>query len=428
MRLAVAGQAGFRRVVPAALLCLVTWFGAAAWARDAANGNGICESDEDDPKPAWKQFALAGACIELSGSANFIYQKLMDTKGGRIPALTSRRGAFLHSLAQEAGSSAATGPTYLNTGNVSGRVDTTRKTALGDLTAGFEVKYERTTNDSGNGTLTLTEGIASLAGVSVGYTDSLMNFWNGDFQSSATVPQRTVGVVHYERKITETLSFTLAAETGVPSAPNSGNAFMPIFWDDPVLAARLRSETDDLTVQFSGMVHQLKESARSAVLPPFRATSDARVWGWAATFGLTRELPKVSDGSEFSLQATYAVNASPYLGTAVDLSTLASLAPAGAETRGWSVVGSFHHVWSAHWESNAMASHLSLDITLPFAQPKIDSTRYAANLIWKPAEGLKLGGEIGWLDIRLDPHGAVGILRGISGKALVGYLFATWEF
>lgn len=428
MRRRWAGQTGFGRTVWVAAFCLVPWLGTPAPAQDAANGNSICETDEDDPKPAWKQFALAGACIEISGSANFIYQKVMDQTGGRIPALTSRRGAFLRSFAQGSGSSAASEPSYLNTGNVSGRIDTTRKTAFGDLTTGFEVKYEKTSNDGGNGTLTLIEGIASLAGVSVGYTDSLMNFWDGDFQFSATSPKRTVGVVHYDRKIADTWSFTLAAETGVPTAPSSGNTFMPIFWDDPVLAARLRTETDDLTLQVAGMLHQLKESVRSPVLLPFRSGSEARVWGWAATLGLTQELPKMSDGSEFSLQATYAVNASPYLGTAVDLSTLASLAPAGAETRGWSVVASVHHVWSARWESNVMASHLSLDITLPLATPKIDSTRLAANLVWKPADGWKLGGEIGWLDIRLDPHGTVGLLRGTGGQALVGYLFATWEF
>jgi hypothetical protein len=158
-----------------------------------------------------------------------------------------------------------------------------------------------------------------------------------------------------------------------------------------------------------------------------RATgSTAR--GWAASFGLTQPLAKISEGSEFSMQATYAVNASPYLGTVADLSSLTSLAPPSADSRGWSAVGSYHHVWSKHWESNVMASRLSLEISLPLFSPKIDTTRYAANVIWKPVEDFQVGGELGWLDVKLQPNGSIGLLSGSSGLALVGYMFMAWTF
>lgn len=74
------------------------------------------------------------------------------------------------------------------------------------------------------------------------------------------------------------------------------------------------------------------------------------------------------------------------------------------------------------------ASRLQLDVLLPHGSPRIDVERYAANLIWKPEEGLKVGAEIGRVDVKLTPNGVLGVLNGVSGRALVGYLFATWTF
>ena len=87
------------------------------------------------------------------------------------------------------------------------------------------------------------------------------------------------------------------------------------------------------------------------------------------------------------MQATYAVNASPYLGTAADLSSLASTIPVLVTTEGWSIVGSYHHVWSEHWESNVMASYLALDTSTRSASiPPSARGATPANLIWKPVD------------------------------------------
>jgi hypothetical protein len=398
----------------------------------------VCASDDDEdskPKPAWKQFAFAGACVEVSGEVSFIYQKLLDSKGDAIPVFSSQRGpTFRPGALPNFGlgffnqGQPTSQPSHLNTADFSVRFDTTRKTAAGDLTTGFEVQYEKTSDDSGNGTLTLTEGILTWAGVTTGYTDSVMNFWSGDFQFSATAPQRTVAVASYDFKLTESLKLTLAAETGVPTTRQSTNEFAPVSWDDPVAAARLYYETDDLTMQAAGMYHEIEVGGGGTFLGRFGRSRQERLSGWAATFGLTKPLPKISDGSEFSMQATYAVNASSYLGTTGDLSSFSALIPVPGETRGWSVVGSYHHVWSEHWESNVMASHIALDITLPHLAPTAKSTRYAANLIWKPVESLQIGGELGWVDFTLKSNGAFGFFPVESGSALVSYLFVTWKF
>lgn len=392
---------------------------AQAQAPKPASTAAVCESDDDDdskPRLPWKQFAVGGTCVELSGTVSLIYQKLMDSRGSRIPALNTRQGVV-------------SGPSsYLNTGDFSFRVDTTRKTAFGDLTTGIEVEYEKTSGDSGNGAFTLTEGILSWVGLSVGYTDSLMDFWSGDFQFSATAPDRTVGLFSYEHKLSDKWKLAVSLETGVATTQADAGTFAPMYPDDPVLAARLRYESDDLTLHGSGMMHELKQSGAHPVLARLGRATGSTALGWAASLGLTQSLPKISDGSEFTMQATYAVNASPYLGTSADLSSLINLAPPSADSRGWSVVGSYHHVFSEHWEANVMASRLSLDITLPFLAPKIETTRYAANLIWKPKDNLEIGGELGLLDAKLQPNGTFGLLSGASGQALVGYLFLTWTF
>lgn len=396
----------------------------------------ICKSDNDDedskPQPAWKQFAVAGACVELSGTASFVYQKILDSKGNHIPVFSTQRGpVFRPGFPPNLGlpnQQPVSQPNHLNTADLSVRFDTTRKTAAGDLTTGFEVKYERTSDDSGDGVLTLTEGIVSWAGIKAGYTDSLMNFWSGDFQFSATAPSRTVAVASYDFKLADNFTLTLAGETGVPTTREGANTFAPVFWDDPVLAARLRYETDDLTAQVSGMYHKLQLGGENQLLARFGRGQEERVSGWAASFGLTKPLPKISEGSEFSMQATYAVNASSYLGTTGDLSAFSALLPSPGETRGWSVVGSYHHVWSEHWETNVMASHLALEITLAHLAPTAVSTRYAANLIWKPVKNLQIGGELGWVDFTLRTNGALGFFPVESGSALVSYLFVTWTF
>ncbi len=396
----------------------------------------VCETDDDEskPKPAWKTFAMAGACVELSGSVSYVYQKVMDASGIQIPALNTRRGPVFRpgfvtpGVPAPAGQGSGGSPSYLHTGSISVRADTTRKTLAGDLTTGFEVEYQKASDDTGNGLLTLTEGVVSWAGWTAGYSDSLMNFWSGDFQFSATAPSRTVAIASYDFKLTDALKFTLAAETGVATTRDSGNTFAPISWDDPVASARLSYETDDLTVQVSGMYHELVVGGTTTFLNRVARARQERLSGWAATFGLTQALPKVSDGSQFSLQATYAVNASSYLGTAADLSSFSGLIPVPGETEGWSVVGSYHHVWSKQWETNVMASYLALDIRMQHASPRAASTRYAANLIWKPEDSLQIGGELGWLDFNLRPNGAAGLFPGQGGSALVGYLFATWSF
>lgn len=417
-----------------------------------AKQSDVCKSDDDDgdddkPVPLWKRFAWEGACFELSGELSAVYQKQKNSNG-RIPVLTTRQGGL-------------TNASEVGTFDASIRVDTTRKTSLGDLKTGFEVQYEKTTVDSGNGIATLIEGIVTWAGFKGGYTDSQMNFWSGDFQFSATAPQRTVGLAGYEFKLNDNWTFTLAYETGLPTSQTGLSDFVTVYPQDPVASAKLYYEKDDVEFQLSGMVHELRIDGSHPRLALLNRAHSFVEPGWATTAGLTLPVKWGEDGSAFSMQATYAVNASSYLGTVADLSTVSSTIGVPVTTKGWSIVGSYHHVFSDHWEANVMTSYLALDIDMDRQSPSFRTNRYAANLIYKPDDKLKLGAEAGYVRADIDSGGPIG-LRGLGlfnpvffnnvfggtataaaglplpggksgpgsfkGDGLAGYLFATWSF
>ncbi|HKY87004.1 MAG TPA: hypothetical protein VJL90_09610 [Pseudorhodoplanes sp.] len=378
----------------------------------------VIDDDDAKPVPGWKRFAWEEACVEISGELTAIYQK-QKASASRIPLISSRQGTV-------------TNASELTTLNPSIDINTTRQTALGELKTTFSVEYNKTTTDGNNGLNTLSDATVSWAGIKAGYTDTQMYFWDGDFQFSATAPNRTVGLAGYEFKLGENWTFTLAYETGLPMTQVSGNKFVTVFPDDPVGSARLYYDADDVQFQLAGLVHEARIDGTHPLLTLLGRPTQFKELGWAATVGLTTPVKwgqGGQDGNAFSMQATYAVNASPYLGTAADLSSLASTIPVLVTTEGWSIVGSYHHVWSEHWESNVFASYLALDLSARHFHPTIRTRRYAGNLIWKPVDDtFKIGGEVGYVESEIDPGGPLGLLRGVSGKGVIGYLFATWSF
>lgn len=409
---------GRRRKAFIALLAVAIGLTAAApgaWAKKKSHDHAACADSDDDDKPdfPWQRFSNHNTCVEFTNTLTFAYQNLLRSSGGLpLPART--------------GTASSDNP-VVKSFTYEPSLDTTTPTALGDLETTLDLSIKRSSDDT---TLkgTLSEGTVALAGVTVGYTDSVMNFWDGDFQSSANVPSRTVGVVRYEHEIFENSKLGLSLETGVPTSSPSDKLFAPIYPDDPVLAVRWLYETDPLTVQVSGMMHRLKYGGESDIRIPRLANRTGRVDGWAATAGATVALPFINDDDEASMQATYAVNASPYLGTNMDLSTLASVIPFKVDTRGWSAVVSYHHAWSDQWESNVFVSRLALDISVLGAYPTVRTTRWGANVKWSPVSYITVGAELGYQDTRVEPNGTIGILNGNSGQQLTGYLFAEFDF
>jgi hypothetical protein len=376
----------------------------------------VIDDDDDDakPVPGWKRFAWEEACVEISAELTLIYQK-QKASASAVSLISSRQGTLSNT-------------SELKTLNPTLDINTTRQTALGELKTTFSLDYTKTSTDGNNGLNTLSDATFSWAGIKAGYTDSQVNFWDGDFQFTATSPKRTVGLAGYEFKLGKDWTLTFAYETGLPTTQVPGSRFITWFPDDPVASARLYYDADDVAFALAGLIKEASISGNHPLLTFLGRPQEFSEIGWVATIGATLPVKWAKDGSEFSMQATYAVNASPYLGTAADFSSLASTIAVPVTTEGWSIVGSYHHVWSDRWETNVFASYLALDIETPNFHPTIRTQRYAANLIWKPVDDFKIGAEVGYVKSELDFGGPFGLLKGVSGTGKIAYLFATWSF
>jgi hypothetical protein len=417
-----AGAAG-REPAARALLLLALLAAVAGITRPAlASVPAVCasEDDEDDEDAGETKkskagtpikFDLWGACAEVSGSLTADQQRQLHGEPNGFSGLITRRGVPARR-------------TTVHTVTATGRLETTRKTALGELTTAGELTWSAD-DDSGIGTWYASELYASLAGFTVGYTDSLMNFWSGEFSFNATAPQRTVGIVSYKYELSDAASITAAIESGPPTTRSSVEGLRSVTTTNPVLTARWLYETDDLTVHLSGLLREARFDSNA--LLPFLDHGTTRT-GRAVSVGATIPVKPLGDDDEFSMQATYAIDASPYLGTTQDLSSLSSTLRTTGPTIGWSVVGSLQHVWSEQWKSNVFVSYLALDAELRRSQPTIRTKRGGANLQFLPVESLTITGELGYVDTELHADRAIGFFNGFSGRALISYVTVEWKF
>jgi hypothetical protein len=407
------------------ILSTALWAAPLATAAAQTSSPPGCPADEDDRRDGKSSsgngkkrgdgisFGLAGGCAKLSGSIDVVSQNVLWQDGGASPIIGS-------------GGQPSTAR-MVNSASATATLETTRQTALGEAATAFELRWLKTSDDDSSwGSVSVQELKGSLAGWTAGYTDSLMNFWDGDFQFTATAPKRRAGIFSYEREIVEDGKLAIAVESGLPTSQQAEEGIMAVDFSSPLVTARWLYETDDLTLHLSGLLRRAEFPANPRV--PFLPQTATTRTGWAASLGMTVPLRLIGEDDEASMQATYAVDASPFLGTSADVSTLASTVPTTGSARGWSVVGSIHHVWSEHWESNLFASYLTLDAELLATRPTVRTTRFGANLYWLPIDWLKLGAEIGYMELALSHGGAIGFLTGPAGRSWVGYLSAEVTF
>lgn len=356
---------------------------------------------------------LAGACARVTGELDYEYQNNLSTRLTGVPSAIASRA--LSSI-----------PSWIGTGIGIVNLDTKRATPLGDLVTNTEVQWLKANNDgTDGGTVTVQSLYGSLAGATVGYTSSLMDFWYGDFLFTATTPEISVGIASYEFQLSDTTSLAFAAESGLPSSAQTSEGISSLDFSSPTATARLRYVKDDVTLHLSGLVRQADFPASTL---PFHPEAASTKPGWAPSFGATVPSKITGENDTVSMQATYAVNALQVLGTRADISRLESIIPDSGPTKGWSVVASLNHPWNATWESNAFVSFISVDADLLLASPEVRTTQVDANIYWRPCDALRLGAEIGWLRSDIDVNGAVGYLNGVSADAVVGYLSAKSTF
>lgn len=370
------------------------------------------DEEDDDDNEGGVKFDLAGACATLTGGISYTYQKAKQ-KGSGLPFIVTRSG----SVSRGTNSNSVTA----NVG-----LETKRDTLLGEFSTSVSAEWSKSTGDeTSSGAASVTGWTVGLAGLEVGYTGTLMSFWDGDLLSTANSPKRSANIISYEHEVFEKLKLAISIESNLSTTPTDTSGLVDFNFSDPVYVGRGLYETDDVTVHVSGLVRRADFSA-SPLLPLFPNTATVRT-GWAASLGFKLPLEFIAEDDDFTFQATYAVDASSYLGMTTDLAIYQSTVRVLGPTQGWSAVGSFHHVFNEKFESNIYASYLALDAELLLAKPSARTFRTGVNLFWKPVEKIKLGAEIGYVDTKLDPQGVFGIFDGASGRATIGYLSLSAE-
>ncbi len=370
------------------------------------------EDDEDDNDDEGVRFDLAGGCAKLTGGVSYTYQQAKKSATG-LPIFVNRNGTV-------------SGGSFSNTLSANIGLETAHQTGLGEFKTSFSANWSKATGDgTQNGTANVSGWSVGLAGLTVGYTGTLMSFWEGDFISTANAPGRTANTIVYEHEFDDQNKVAVGLESSLPTTRQSQTGFASFDFSQPVYTIRWLRETDPWTLHLSGLVRRADFSS-SPLLPLLPNTETVRT-GWAASIGSKISVPFVAEDDEASFQATYAVDASSYLGINTDLTTFQNTVRSTGPTTGWSAVASYHHVWSEQFESNLFGSYVTLRADLLLAKPEAQTFRGGVNLFWTPMDHLKFGIELGYVEMKLDPHGILGFFNGGSGHAWTGYLSVSAE-
>lgn len=356
-------------------------------------------------------FAVGEACAKVTAGVSYSYQRASQSAG--VPRIVNRNGT----VSQNTDSQTVTAYSGL---------ELARQTSLGLFRITTGAEWSKSTGDgTASGSAYFTGWTVGLGGLTVGYTGTLMSIWEGSFLTSASSPGRSATSIVYEHWLDDQNIVAAGVESSLPTSPNADTDIWSFDFSSPVYALRWRRETDVFTTHLSGIVRRA-DFSRSPLLPVLPNTATSRT-GWAASAGMNIPTPFMADGDELSFQATYAVDASSYLGTTNDLVVYQSIVRSTGPTKGWSAVASYHHEWSEQFESNVFASFVSVKAELLAAKPESDTFRTAVNLFWKPRDRLKFGVEFGYVDIAIEPNGFAGYFNGNSGRSYIGTLSVSAE-
>jgi len=354
------------------------------------------DDDEDDESPRGFVSPGSGTCIAVSGTVNAGLQH----DGYKANAVARATGLVPQSTASFPLSA-------------SFRIETGQTLADGRyLASAFEFSMDTAGADGSE--LTVSEASVTYGAFVFGLAGSRFDFWAGDdFAFIGRIPSRTVALIGYERQLTEPLSLSLSVEDVAADRrailPTTGNRF-------PDGVARLLYEHDGLTLHGAVAVRDVPGANGSSRL------------GRAAILGATWESKLLDRPLTLTAQIAGAVDAAPYIGSRLDQRTAFSALTGDLTTRGWSGVIAIGREWTDEWSTNAYVSRYRLSIPNPSGLAgRIQIDRVAANLVWAPVDGLRLGleGSLAWqkLDIAGNARAA-----SLSGRQSSAQLFVERSF
>lgn len=271
------------------------------------------------------------------------------------------------------------------------------------LASAFEFSID--TSSDGGSELTMSEASVTFGAFAFGLAGSRFDFWTGDdFAFIGRIPSRTVALIGYERQLTEQLSLSLSVEDTSADRrtvlPNRGNRV-------PDGVARLLYEQDGLTLHGAIAVRDVPGGGSGRV-------------GRAAILGATWEKTLLDRPLTLTAQIAGAVDAAPYIGSRLDQRTAFSALTGDLTTRGWSGVVAIGREWTDEWSTNTYVSRYRLSIpTSSGLAGLIQIDRVAANLVWAPVDGLRIGleGSIAWQKLDIAGNARAASLSGRQSSA-----------
>ena len=347
------------------------------------------------------RYLIGGICYELSGSVQVTGQATKAPEPRFAPTPVAPR---------------------VGTVNPDFRIEAARQTPSGALKTAFEIEWKYATDTGPDEVPTLDEATVAYLGFTLGYADSLMNFWDsGNLQFSASAPNRSSYLFSYKHSLTDDLTLAVAIEAGSPTSRGATTWQLPN--TPPYFTAQLNYDKDDWSFQASAATHEV--DVRETIL--LGGSSEIRR-GWAASAGIKIPLAFIAEDDAFSAQVTYAVDSAIFLGTQQDVSFVAAKFPTTGPTRGWSAVGSYVHNWSDKWASTAFASYLALDVDLILTRSTANVLRFGVNLTYQPSDNWTIGVEVDALDAKIDINGPFGSMPDARIKGSTAYLWVKRDF
>lgn len=353
------------------------------------------DDDEDDESPRGFVSPGTGTCIAVSGTVN---------AGVQHDGYRANAPARMTGLVPQNAISSPLSTTF--------RIETGQMLAEGRyLASAFEFSVDATSESS---ELTMSEASVTFGAFAFGLASSRFDFWTGDdFAFIGRIPNRTVALIGYERQLTDELGLSLSLEDVDADrrtvVPPTGKRF-------PDGVVRLLYEQDGLTLHGGVAVRDVQG-----------ASGSYRV-GRAAILGATWERKLLDRPLTLTAQIAGAVNAAPYLGSKLDQRTAFSVLAGDPTTRGWSGVVALGREWTDEWSTNAYVSRYRLSVPNPSGLAgRIQIDRVAANLIWAPVDGLRLGleGSVAWQKLELAGNARA---TSLSGRQSSAQLFVERTF
>jgi hypothetical protein len=364
-----------------------------AGADEAEDDDSNDEEDDDDDEPE-RGLILPGSatCLSITGTVSAGMQR-DSTRTSRLVPSTPDTTSFQTSAAF--------------------RIATSHELGSG-LRVGTAFGFTLYSPVDGVSENSIDEATILFGPWTFGLDTSRFSFWTGDeFIFSTRVPSRTVGLIALELPLTESWTATLALEDPALGA-SSSTAPVPSGRQMPDAIGRLVYAQGGWTVHGALALREIPGSP-------------ARL-GRAGIIGATYEGEAFSHGWSLTAQLAGAIDGAPYLGSVLDARIVNRVLLASDATRGFSTVVSGRFEWTGKLASNLYLSRYWLEVPLANqVRGEIRIDRLAANLVWTPVEGFKLGIEnsVAWARIALSGRE---IAAGLAGRQISTQVFIERSF